>query len=348
MTTVPIIILNWNGIDDTLECVGSLMQQSYSNFTIWLVDNGSGGRDAQLLEEKLGSNPKVKLIFNRKNLGFTRGNNAILKEILAMENPPQYIALLNNDTAADPHWLQNLIRCAEETKAGIVTSKMVNYFDHRYMDNAGHRMLNTAEIIPIGHMEPVGKFEERFENMGSCAGATLYSAAMLQHIGVFDEYFDTGYEDAELGARAVVLGYKSIFEPQAIVFHKISRSVKKIRNYEYLLKIQLNIFYSYFKIMPYPALLANLPALVFKYASVLLMDVVFLRWQFLKVMSEAIYRTIFKESQRIRQSRRAFFKKHHPVPSWPILKKQEFFLWFDIKRFYKFMILRKPTTFEKY
>ncbi len=348
MTNVPVIVLNWKGIGDTLECVDSLMRQSYPNFTIWLVDNGSGAAEAQLLQEHFGHNPKVKLILNPENLGFTRGNNAVLREILALPKPPEYVALLNNDTTVEPDWLQNLIRCADETGAGMVASKMVNYFDRRFMDNAGHRMLNTAEIIPIGHTEPVGQFDKRFENMGSCAGATLYLVPMLQHIGIFDEYFDTGYEDAELGARAVVLGYKSVFEPSAVVYHKISQSVGKIMNYEYLVKIQLNIFYSFFKLMPCPALLLNLPSLVFKYGAVLLIDVLFFRWRFLKMMCDAIYRTLFQEMGRIRQARRAFFQKHRPVSSGPILKKMEFFLWFDIKRFVKYVLLRKPTTFEKH
>lgn len=300
------------------------------------------------MQEVFGNHPKIELVLNPENLGFTRGNNAILQKILASPTPPRYIALLNNDTAVDERWLENLLRCAEETNAGMVSSKMVNYFDRRFMDNAGHRMLNTAEIIPIGHMEPVGHFTSRFENMGACAGAALYSADMLRHIGIFDPYFETGYEDAELGVRAVAMGYKSIFEPNAVVFHKISRSVSKIRGYEYLLKVQLNIFYSYFKLMPLPVLLVNLPLLAFKYGTVLLVNLLFGRRQFFKMMYNAIYRAAFWERNAILAARRAFFEKHAPVRSGPILRKMEFFLWFDIKRFFKYVVLRQPTTFEQY
>ncbi len=345
---IPILILNWNGIEDTLECLASLALQSYPNFVVYLLDNGSDERNIRLLRENFSGNPMVNLVFSATNLGFTKGNNALLREIIASKDDYKYVALLNNDTAVDEDWLRQLVRCAEETQAGMVASKMVNYYDRNLMDNAGHRMLNTAEIIPVGNLEPVEKHGKRLENMGSCAGATLYSVEMLRRIGVFDEYFETGYEDAEIGVRAVVLGYKSIFEPSAVVFHKISRSVKKVLNYEYLLKIQLNIFYTYFKLMPSPTLWINLPSLIFKYGSVLLIDVVFLRIRFLKIMTDAIYRTLFKERKRIMQARRAFFSEHRPVSSWAILKKQEFFLWFDIKRFFKYVILRKPTTFEKW
>ncbi len=363
--TIPIIILNWNGIEDTLECVESLSAQSYPNFIICLVDNGSDERNVRLLREHFSDHPKVRLIFNEKNLGFTRGNNAVLADLIGspqspvpspksqIPNPqspipnPPYIALLNNDTAVDDDWLLQLIQCAEREKAGMVSSKMVNYYDRSRMDNAGHRMLNTAEIIPVGHMEPVEQYNKSFENVGSCAGATLYSTDMLRDIGIFDEYFNTGYEDAELGVRAMVLGYCSVFEPKAIVYHKISRSVNKILNYDYLLKIQLDIFYSYFKLLPYPALLINLPSLLFKYGSVLLIDIVFLRIRFLKIMSHAIWLTLFRERKKIAQARREFFKNHRPISTRAILKKMEFFLWFDIKRFVKYVLLRQPTTFER-
>jgi GT2 family glycosyltransferase len=311
------------------------------------VDNGSDERNARLLQEHFAGRTKLTLIFNDKNLGFTKGNNVLLKALVQPEQGFKYIALLNNDTAVDPNWLQRLVQCAEETGAGMVASKMVSYYDRSRMDNAGHFMLNTAEIIPIGHTEPAEAFVERFENMGACAGAALYSVDMLQDIGIFDEYFNTGYEDAELGVRAVVLGYKSMFEPGAVVYHKISRSVNKILNYNYLLKIQLDIFYSFFKLMPLPVLLVNLPSFVFKYGSVLLIDIVFLRIRFLKIMSHAIWLTLTRERKKILQSRREFFIKQRPVSSRTILKKQTFFLWFDIQRFWKYVVLRRPTTFER-
>ncbi len=345
---IPILILNWNGIEDTIECLDSLSGQRYSNFHIYLIDNASDERNVQLLKEHFLDHPKVTLIFNDTNLGFTRGNNAVLEMILRPEAGFKYVALLNNDTVVEDDWLHQLVSCAEECDAGMVTSKMVNYFDRRLMDNAGHKMLNTAEILPIGHGQPAEAYTRRFENMGACAGAALYSVDMLRNIGIFDSYFETGYEDAELGLRAVVLGYKSLFEPKAVVYHKVSRSVRKVLSYSYLLKIQLNIFYSYFKLMPIPVLVVNLPFFLFKYSAILLIDIVFLRIRFLKIMVHAMYLTLFKERKKIMKSRRGVFQVHRPVPWLGILKKQEFFLWFDLKRFFKYILLNRPTPFEKY
>jgi len=343
---IPIVTLNWNGLEDTFECLEAVFKQTYPHFVIYLVDNGSKGNDAQILQEKYGNHEKVVLILNDENLGFTKGNNRVMENLLKEDY--NYIALLNNDAMADEYWLENLVKSAKKHKAGMVATKMISYFHRQQMDNAGHKMLNTAEIIPIGHMEPIEEYEEVFENVGACAGAVLYDANMLREIGIFDEYFETGYEDAEIGVRAMVLGYKCIFEPTAIVYHKISQSVNKILNYEYILKIQLNIFYSYFKLMPLGVLLINFLSFVFKYGIIIVIDILFLRIRFLKIMCDAIWTTMTKERKTILKNRREFLKKHKTISTFSILKKMDFFLWFDIKRFFKFIILRKKTTFEKY
>lgn len=345
--TIPIIVLNWNGLEDTIECLDAVFEQTYTNFVVYLVDNGSKGNDVSILKEKYDSEERVNLVINKDNLGFTKGNNLVLRQIIEEEGF-DYVFLLNNDAISEPDCLENLVKSAIENEADMVACKMISYFSRDQLDNVGHKMLNTAEIIPVGHMENVDEYNEVLENIGPCAGACLYSVEMLREIGVFDEYFDTGYEDAEIGVRANILGYKTIFEPSAVVYHKISQSVDKIRDYEYLLKIQLNIFYTYFKLMPFWVLLINLPSFIFKYGSVIVIDIVFFRWKFLKMMCDAIYRTTFKERKTIAEARKKFLKRHKPISTMKILKKMEFFLWFDIKRFWKFVVLKQKTTFEDY
>ncbi len=345
---VPIIILNWNGIADTEECLESIFNQTYDDYKVYLLDNGSNENDVRVLKEKYVAHPKIELIFEAENHGFTRGNNLILHRYILPEISYKYVILLNNDTTVPTDWLANLLQSIETHQADMIACKMVNYYDHKRMDNAGHKMLNTAEVIPAGYAESVEDWQEMHENMGACAGAALYSVDMLRDIGVFDEYFDTGYEDAELGIRANVLGYTSIFEPNVIVYHKESQSVNKIIDYDYLLKIQLNIFYAYFKLMPASFLLLNLPFLVFKYLTILIIDIVFIRPKFLKIMLDAISKTLFKERKTILTARRAFHQKHKTISTWKIQRKLEFFLWFDIKRFVKYVLLGQKTEFERY
>jgi len=345
---IPIIILNWNGLSDTLECLDSLTHQTHQNYQVYLVDNGSKGDDAKILKENFARNEKVQLIFNKENLGFTKGNNEVLKNHILPNLTYKYVILLNNDTAQDKDWISQLVKVAVEQNAHIVASKMINYFDRSKMDNAGHQMLNTGEIIPIGNNEPVDAYTQPFDNLGACAGAALYDLEMLRKIGILDEYFSTGYEDAEIGVRANILGYKTSYAPKAIVYHKVSQSVAKIWNYDYVLQIQMNIHYSFFKLMPTTIILLNIPFLIFKFFVLLIINIVFWRPKFLKILFHSYYQIFTSEWSRIRQERKAFFAIQQPLNSWTIQRRLRFFLWFDIWRFWKYILMGKETIFEKW
>ena len=345
---IPIIILNWNGIQDTLECLDSLMQQTHQNFQVYLVDNGSEASDVHTLKEKFNKHPKIQLTLNQENLGFTKGNNEILRKYILPNPDYKYVLLLNNDTTQDKDWIKELVLCAETQQAQIISTKMINYFDRTKLDNVGHQMLNTGEIIPIGHNEPIEDHLTPSENMGACAGAALYDVEMLRKIGILDEYFTTGYEDAEIGVRANVLGYRTVYAPKAIVYHKVSQSVAKIWNYEYVLQIQVNIYYSFLKLMPKSILLLNLPFLLFKFIVLFLINLLFWRPKFLKILFHSYYRIFTNEWGRIRQERTAFLQKQTPLNAWSIWRKLRFFLWFDIWRFWQFFILKKEMVFEKW
>ncbi len=225
---------------------------------------------------------------------------------------------------------------------------MINYFDRTKLDNVGHQMLNTGEIIPIGHNEPIENYTESFVNMGACAGAALYDVNMLRKIGILDEYFTTGYEDAEIGVRANVLGYKTIYAPKAIIYHKVSQSVAKIWNYEYVLQIQTNIYYSFFKLMPTAIILLTIPFLIFKFIALFLINLLFWRPKFLKILFHSYYRIFTTEWRRIRQERQCFLKEQSLLSSWTIFWRLRFFLWFDIWRFWTYILRGRETVFERW
>lgn len=345
---IPIIILNWNGFTDTRECIGSLEQQTYQNYLIYLVDNGSKTPEPEQIRRTYGDHSKIKLYLNKENLGFTLGNNTILRELLSQKDPPPFVILLNNDTEVSPDWLAQLVYTAELKKADMVSSKMVNYYDRTRMDNAGHQLLNTLEVLPLGHDEPVTDFMESVENVGPCAGAALYSTAMLREIGIFDEHFRNGYEDVELGLRAVVCGYRSVFAPEAVVYHKISRSINKIRNLDYTLRIQQHIYYIIAKLVPTGALIACFPFLLFRTLAALVINLVFARWKFLRVQLYAL-RWVFGAGRKILlDSRRRFFREHQTISAWKLLRRMDLFLKKDIQRFYKYLIRQEKMVFEKY
>ena len=121
---VAIIILNWNGWEDTIECLESLKKITYPNYEVIVVDNGSEGNDADILEEKYGD--YIKVIRNKENLGFTGGNNVAIYHVLQSKNPPDYVFLLNNDAKIEPDCLNVCVRVAQLTKAGIVGARIRN------------------------------------------------------------------------------------------------------------------------------------------------------------------------------------------------------------------------------
>ena len=345
MKEIPIIVLNWNGLEDTLACMESLEQQTYTHYKVYLADNGSQQSDVQTLKARFSNHPKVSLHFNDTNLGFTKAHNLLFEQILKTD--PEYIITLNNDTVQEPNWLEELLAFAKAYDADMVSSKMINFFDRSKMDNAGHRMLNTAEIIPLASGEPIEDWNSPRKNVGPCAGAALYRADMMKDIGIFDDFFETGYEDAEYGLRACTLGYTSYFAPKAIVYHKVSASINKVINYEYKLKVQENIFYTYYKLMPRSLRWLNFPSFVFKYGAIFAIDMVLRRDLFYRVMKDAWAHTFGKNRPTIRNAHQQFYAKHQPVSAWRIRSLQTFFLWFDIKRFWKFVVLKEKSFLEK-
>lgn len=343
--TIPVIVLNWKGLADTKACVESLLNQSYGNLHIFLADNGSGQDETTALREAYADHRQITLIFFAENLGFTAAHNRVFEEYIVGKEY-RWMALLNNDAEAEGHWLEHLASSAEKHQVGALASKMIQYHDRSTMDNAGHAMLNTGEIIPRGAGKSIDDFYAFEETLGACAGAAIYRVDLLEQIGFFDPHFQTGYEDAELGLRIFLAGERTCFHPDALVYHKMGQSINKIRDAVYLSGIQQHIFYTWFKLMPSSILWWNLPAMCFKYSMVLFIDILFLRFRFLRVMSHALWAS-WKNRKTIRTARKAYRKKDLQTRSFGEIQKHlTHFLWFDIQRFVYFVLLNRTSKLE--
>lgn len=344
-SVIPVVILNWNGLDDTQECVEHLLASRGVAFRVILVDNGSDGDDCTRLKAQYGDHPQVDLRCNSENLGFARGMNRILAELLAAgDEESPYVVLLNNDAFPEPEWLAALIEAAERTNAGAVTSCMLRHDDPAVLDNAGHAFLNTGEVLPRGTAESPLDHAREIEVEGVCGGACLLRLEMLQEIGLFDEFYSTGYEDAELGLRAMLAGYKQIYQPRARVRHKIGASIDKIRDLDYAVRLQLNINYAYFKLMPWTVVAWNLPWIILKTIALLAVPALTGRWRLLQVQWQAQVQT-GKYWPVIRQARRKCAVRRISVLE--IIRRQEFFLGRYWRYFRRFVLAREATIFER-
>jgi len=347
LTQIPIVVLNWNGIDDTIECIESLLDLQCSDYHIFLIDNGSNNNQGQELQNRYNKNSKITVTLYPENLGFAKAHIKIWDDRLKNLNVP-YIALINNDTFVDQNWLTSNISFAQIYDVDIVSSKMIDYYRRDLMDNAGHQMLNTGEIIPIGFSMPIENFEAPFPNIGACGGAALYSKSMLEEIGFFDPYFDTGYEDAELGLRAIISGFKCMFNPNAIVFHKRGVSIKKVFNIEYSIKIQTNILYSYFKLIPFFNIILSTPSIIFKNFSIVIIDIVFFRWHYLYIWYKSCVNIITNFSL-IRQKRSDFYHQNNiTIGTYEFSRLLKYFFYFDMKRFWNTIVLKRETALDNY
>jgi len=342
---IPVIILNWNGFDDTVECVESLLRQSFQEFTIYLIDNNSDNEEFEKLNQKYALDPRIVLKKNEINLGFTLAHNQVFEELINRDF--EFIALLNNDAVADDHWLENMYLSANESNADITASLMLNYFDHSLVDSAGLFLLSSGEILPFGHGLRQEKLSLKTEKIvAACGGACLYRTQLLREIGIFDTYFSTGYEDAEFGLRATIAGKKVTVASNALVYHKISRSVSKVYNQQKARKIQEDINYTYLKTMPLLFLIINSLINLIRWFFIILLHILTLRFKYVGTQCQAMTTTLTQWNDIVRQRKK--IAQLRKISSWQVLERQTFVLSLDIKRFSNYILKNRPNQFEKY
>ena len=342
---IPVIVLNWNGFEDTVECIDALLVGCDVDYRVVLVDNGSSGDDYERLQVRYASQARIDLRRNSRNLGFARGVNAVLRELLAGSDlRSEFVALLNNDAVPEAGWLSALVAAAETSGADAVTSKMIRHDDPDKLDNAGHVFLNTGEVLPRGAGQSPRDYSEHASVAGACGGACLLRSAMLDEIGLFDEFFSTGYEDAELGLRAMLAGYRQIYAPDAVVRHRIGASIDKIRDLDYAVQLQVNINYTYVKLMPVPVVLWNFPWIVLKSVALLTLPLLIGRWRLLEVHWRAVLRSMQVLPTMLVARRKSAMRR---VSAMEVIRSQEFFARLYGGYFRRFVLGGKPTIFER-
>ena len=225
---LAIIVLNWNGADDALECINSLAQQTLKP-TIIVVDNHSHDDSVMRFEQYQTEHPSVNctIIANDKNLGFAGGINTGL--VYAREQGFEYIGVLNPDAVADKKWCRALVdELSSQPKCGIATG-ILQRRDGKTLDTTGDFYTTWGLPGPRNRDEPVKNAPSKpGEVFGATGGGAIYRAAIFDDIDMFDEDFFMYYEDVDLSFRAQLAGWKVRFTPKAIAYHKVGASSKKV------------------------------------------------------------------------------------------------------------------------
>jgi len=248
-----IIILNFNGKKFLKDCFKSLRNQTYQNFEIILIDNGSTDDSVEFIKKKF---PEIKIILNKENLGFAYANNQGFKIAKG-----KYFITLNNDTKTDEKWLENLILVAEnDNKIGMVASKILSLKNPSLIDSVGVEICLNGMSRGRGRIEiDNGQYDRVEEILLPSACAALYRKKMLEEIGFFDDKFFAYCEDTDLGIRGRIAGWKAFLAPNAIVYHYYSGTAGKYsplkaflveRNHFWLViknfPLKLILFYPFF------------------------------------------------------------------------------------------------------
>ncbi len=231
MNRLAIVIPNWNGADSLIACVDSLLNQTYKDFQIVVVDNGSVDESKELLKKKQKKVGKEKLhiIYSPRNLGFAGGVNLGISYALAKSFDG--VALFNNDATADKNWLKELASILKkQPKTGIVTGLLLHE-DGKTIDSTGDWYSIWGLPYPRGRDETADKAPKAGLVFGASGGATLYRSAALREIGDFDQRFFAYYEDVDISFRAQLYGWKVYYNPKAIAYHEQGATSNKISGF---------------------------------------------------------------------------------------------------------------------
>ncbi len=223
---ISVVIPNWNGAKHLRVCLAALRQQTLLPCEVFLVDNASVDESRALVTKDF---PEVSIIALPRNLRFAGACNAGIRAATG-----EAIALLNNDTEADPRWLENVARCfAMHLDAGFVASKL-RLFDQRDKLHSAGDFYSRRGVPGNRGVWQVddGRFDTEYI-FGACGGASVYRRDMLDKVGLLDEQFEFSCEDVDISWRAQLAGYKCAFAHDAIVYHKVSATGGGIINSYY-------------------------------------------------------------------------------------------------------------------
>jgi GT2 family glycosyltransferase len=233
---ISVVIPNWNGAHHLPTCLDSLRHQTYPHVEVIVADNGSTDESLELLARDY---PEVRVLALGENRGFTGACNAGMQAAQG-----EFVVLLNNDTEADPRWLEEIIAAFERhPEAGIVASKMLLFDQRDTFHTAGdfYRVDGTPGNRGVWQKD-AGQYDREEYVFSACGGSAAYRRTMLDQVGLLDGDFFYSCEDLDLAWRAQLTGWRCVYAPRAVVYHKLSATGGGVtasfydgRNFIYLL-----------------------------------------------------------------------------------------------------------------
>lgn len=303
---LAIAVISYNSSKKLEDCFNSLRSQNYpwELIDLILVDNNSTDDSVKLAEESFAS---VRIIKNSDNKGFAGANNQAYE--LAKSLRVDYLVLLNDDTVVDANWLDHLIDTAEQDdKIGAVQSKLMLWPEKNLINSLG----NAFTFLGFGYCnhyrEPDRLETEPFEVPYASGAAVALKMSALEKVGLFGDDFFMYHEDADLGWRLRLAGYRIMLEPKSVVYHKYNFG-KASYKYLYMERNRLLVFFKNYKLL---TLLLLSPAFLFMELGIL-----FFAWKnsWLKEKLQG-YIWLISNTGRI-------ISDHKKIASWRSVKDKE-------------------------
>jgi FkbM family methyltransferase len=233
---ISFIILNWNGLEDTIECLNSIYQITYSNFDVVIVDNGSVDNSVEKIKDWAKNNNKISIsiIKNDKNYGFAEGNNIGIRYALEFLDP-DYVLLLNNDTVVDKEFLTAIVKTAQnDEEIGIIGPMTYSYIGNLPFIEGGIDLFGYTWIKNYPITKDIKSIIEAPHIWGTCM---LVKRCLIRKL---DPFFDPLYflycEETDACWRARLMGYKIIITTNSFIYHKVGVTSTKhnIKSYYFI------------------------------------------------------------------------------------------------------------------
>lgn len=241
--TVTVVVLNYNGLTHLKDCFSSLAKIKYPNerLELMLVDNASMDGSVEYIQSHY---PQVRIVRNEQNLGFGSGNN-----VGAREATSQYVVFLNNDMWIDPEFVHGLVKAVQSAPDVVCAGAKILNWDGTRFDFAGSACHFAGYAYQEGMDKPFtpNQFSSSKPLLFACGGAMMVDRQVFIDIGGFDGDYFAYYEDSDLGWRLWVLGYKVVFAPDAIAYHRHHGTSKYLSNYRKQVLYKRNTLYSVIK-----------------------------------------------------------------------------------------------------
>mgnify|MGYP006090414781 CR=1 FL=1 len=241
---IKILVLNWNGEDIINNCLTSLSEIDYKNFSIDVIDNNSKDNSIQVIKSRF---PLVNIHINSKNLGYASGYNTIFKKL--KNEDFEYYFILNNDTMVDKSILKHLTNNLCDFGKDNIYGPKINYLNNKskiwYAGGYYNKFLGLTKHIGINKQEDRIKYKTvQTKYISGCS--MLITKNLINELDGFNSNYKMYYEDVDLCHRATLMNKKCYFIEDALVYHEVSYSIGKNSLKKFMIKIASQTKFVYY------------------------------------------------------------------------------------------------------